>query len=381
MRKRVFWYCEKWQVGGIQKIQVELLKRVSRDLFQFDVAACEDDTSFFDDELKRAGARKIVTLHRRYASPGIRTVVNYFAVRRLLRTGKYDIAYFNVCHGVELIYLFAAKRSGIPMRIVHCRNNDIGAGGCSRPIKLLAHSICKRLFSDCANIKLANSDLAAHWLYTEKDLRNGCVEIINNGIDAEAFSFREDVREAVRRENGWESSFVVGNIGHFSYQKNHAFLLEIFAELRRTVPNSLLLLVGEGDEEEQMHCYARELGMEDSVVFFGVSNAIPDLMSAMDVFVLPSRFEGFGNVLIEAQAAGLKCFASSEVIPAAAAVTDLVTWISLDSPARLWAEQIAMEADGYRRCGCADAVIRSGYDISSMASRLETIFLEGEKNG
>lgn len=183
--KRILWYCEKWQPGGIQAIQTNLLRHFDRETFQFDIVVSENDTDLFDETLKHYGARKTVTLEKRYRSPGIRTLHNILALRKLIRDGHYDVAHFNVCHGVELIYSFWAWRYRIPVRIAHCRNNDIGAGGKLRKFKIFCHNVCKRLFRKCTNVKLANSDLAAKWLFCKSDLKQGKVRILKNGIDAE----------------------------------------------------------------------------------------------------------------------------------------------------------------------------------------------------
>ena len=387
-QKRVFWYCEKWQVGGIQKIQINLLPFFDTSRIHFDIAVSEDDTSLFDENIARAGARKIQTLDRRFDSPGKRTVANFFAVRRILRDGHYDAAHFNVCHGVELSYLFWAWVYRVPVRIVHCRNNDIGSGGWSRPIKILCHHICKRVFSFCANERLANSDLAAEWLFTRGALKRGRVKILPNGIDIQKYTFSDRGRRETRRRLGLEGAFVVGNIGHFSYQKNHEFLLDVFAELHSRRSNAVLLLVGQGEREPEIRKRTRELGLDDAVVFFGVTDDISPLLWAMDAFVLPSRFEGFGNVLLEAQAAGLPCFASKDVIPSAVAVTELMHWIPLTDAPGDWAERILNHADaaaiapdgpeagGPARKDCSRAITDAGYSIEDMAGYLENLYLQ-----
>ena len=126
---RVFWYCEKWQPGGIQAVQVNLLEHMDTEGIRFDIVTSESETDIFDERLAAAGARRIVSLSRRYGGPGMRTLANIFALRRLIRDGQYDAVHFNVCHGVEMIYLFWAWLYRVPLRIVHCRNNGIGSGG------------------------------------------------------------------------------------------------------------------------------------------------------------------------------------------------------------------------------------------------------------
>lgn len=380
-KKRVFWYCEKWQVGGIQTIQVNLLKRFSRDQLSFDLVVSEDDTSIFDDDIIAAGARKIVTLKRRYSSPAIRVLANFFAVRKVLKNGHYDVAHFNVCHGVELIYVFWAKVYRIPLRIVHCRNNNIGAGGRGRAVKLLAHRICRRLFRGCANVQIANSDLAAKWLFGDRETANGHVFILNNGLELQNYRFDAQKREMLRKQLDVDAQFVLGHIGHFSYQKNHTFLLQVFCELLKWMPESTLLLIGSGDGEAEAVRQAEALGIRERIHFCGVTKDVPAYLCAMDAFVLPSRFEGFGNVLVEAQAAGLPCFASEGVIPRSVAITDRLTWIPLENGPKTWARMIAGTPRPISRTSCWEQVLHSGYDISDMAQKLEHLYCAYEGTG
>lgn len=383
MRKpiRVFWYCEKWQPGGIQAVQVNLLEHMDTDSIRFDIVTSESQTDLFDQRLAAVGARRIVSLGRHYAGPGMRTLANIFALRRLIRDGQYDAVHFNACQGVEMIYLFWAWLYRVPLRIAHCRNNGIGAGGRLRPVKVLCHEIGKRVFGGCANVRLANSDLAAKWLYTPRRIARGEVAILRNGIDAMRCRFNPDRRAAIRRELSLEDRFVLGHVGHFNYQKNHLFLIRVFSELVRMVPNAVLLLIGAGEGEQAVREEVRRLHLESRVLFYGVTDDVPAMMWAMDAFALPSRFEGFGNVLIEAQAAGLPCFASEGVIPQAVRVCDTLRFIPLSSGPAAWAQQIAAAAKPYEREDGTQAVISAGYDISCMARTLEALYRQGAPEG
>ena len=377
---KVFWYCEKWQPGGIQRVQANLLPYFDPKEIQFDLAFSEDDTALFDESIRAAGARKLVTLNKRYSSPGKRTLANFFAVRCILREGHYDAVHFNACHGVELMYLLWAWVYRVPVRIVHARNNGIGAGGKSRPVKVLAHKVCKHLFGWMANGRLANSDLSARWLFSASDVRKGRVRVLKNGIDAKAFAFDPAGRKETRTALHLENAFVVGHVGHFNYQKNHGFLLEIFSEITKRRPDARLLLVGEGAGEAAAREQAEHLGIKDRVIFYGAAERVAPLFWAMDAFVFPSRFEGCGNALLEAQAAGLPCFASQGVMPEAVAVTPLLHWIFLSESPAAWAERVLSQADETLRPAHAEEIIRAGFDLKAMADSLRAIYLREEQS-
>ena len=371
---KVFWYCEKWQPGGIQRVQANLLPYFDPKEIQFDLAFSEDDTALFDESIRAAGARKLVTLNKRYTSPGKRTLANFFAVRKILRDGHYDAVHFNACHGVELMYLFWAWFYRVPIRIIHARNNGIGAGGKSRPVKVLAHKVCKHLFGCMANVRLANSELSARWLFSASDVRKGRVRILKNGIDAEGFAFDPAGRMETRKALHLENAFVIGHVGHFSYQKNHGFLLEIFSEIAQRRPSARLLLVGEGEGEAAVREQAERLGIKDKVIFYGATENVAPPLWTMDAFVFPSRFEGCGNALLEAQAAGLPCFASHGVIPEAIAVTPLLHWLPLTESPAAWAETVLAQTGKEPRQPYADEIMKAGFDLAAMAESLKRIY-------
>ena len=373
-RMKVCWYCEKWQPGGIQAVQVNLLEHMDLKTLDFHIIVSEDETDLFDERLEALGVRRTVSLKEHYDSPGRRVFANILAMRAVIKNGKYDIVHFNVCHGVELAYVFWAWLYRVPVRIIHCRNNDIGAGGRSRSLKILCHKIGSVLFRNCGNVKLANSDLAAVWLFGRRQYAGGKVRILRNGIDAERYAYDEVLRRKMRMENGLDGRFVVGHIGHFNYQKNHEFLLQIFTFILKKNPSAVLLLVGSGERKEDIRKKAEELGIEKDIVFYGVTEDVPAVLNMMDVFVFPSRFEGFGNVLIEAQASGLKCFASEGVIPESVKITDNLEWISLNTAPDIWAEEILKVSGDCSRKSCVRNVTEAGYDITNMAEELEKIY-------
>jgi len=377
-KTRICWYCEKWQPGGIQVIQVGLLKQMNLDGLDVEILVSDDETSLLDEELSKLNIKKKVTLEKKYKNPARRVFANIFAFRKAIKHGNYDVVHLNVCHGVELIYCFWAWLYNVPIRIVHCRNNDIGAGGRSRNIKILFHHICKRLFAKCATIKLANSDLAAEWLFSKKDIKDDRVEIVKNGIDVKKYSYDTKTRTKLRDELGVSNNYVVGHVGHFNYQKNHEYLLRIFKELLEKAPDAMLLLVGAGENKQNIEKLAKQYGIEKNVIFYGVTNDIPSIMMAMDVFVFPSRFEGFGNVLIEAQATGLPCVASKSVIPEFVNLSPNFTWVDLSLSPKIWSEYVFNYRNHVRTDGTA-YITKAGHDIALMAKIIEEKYREGEK--
>ena len=145
-------------------------------------------------------------------------------------------------------------------------------------------------------------------------------------------------------------------------------------EIAEREPNALLLLIGEGDGKATVQEQAQRLNASEKVIFYGATENVPPLLSAMDVFVFPSRFEGCGNALLEAQAAGLPCFASKDVIPKDVAVTPLLHWVSLSDGPGTWAEAILSNRDSALRQAHNTEIIQAGYDLAAMADRLKKIY-------
>ena len=196
--------------------------------------------------------------------------------------------------------------------------------------------------------------------------------VIHNAIDVDVFTLNPQVRAAVRAELDVRDQILVGHVGRFDYSKNHEFLLEAFAALLQLEPTSSLLLVGDGPLRHATEQRAKSLGVSESVIFAGVRPDVHRLMQAMDVLVFPSRFEGLGVVLIEAQAAGLHALASSAV-PAAAKVTPELEFLSLGEKPETWAARVQVLAHRSRR-DTRTEIASAGYDVAQVAVELQHFY-------
>lgn len=215
---------------------------------------------------------------------------------------------------------------------------------------------------------MACSEPASKWMY------GNCagVEIIHNGIDTQRFRFDKNSRDALRKRLGLEGKFVVGHVGRFVPVKNHAFLLEVFKEIRNLRNDAVLVLVGEGELQEQIMDAAHRWGLDRCVLVFPFQEEIQDCYSMMDVFVLPSKAEGFPLVGIEAQANGLPAICS-DAVPEGLKQTDLMHFISLKKDPQQWAEGIIRMADsgaGNREDYCKK-VYGAGLDMEQVVGRVD----------
>ena len=200
------------------------------------------------------------------------------------------------------------------------------------------------------------------------------ITIINNSIDREKFRFNSQSREIYRKKWKLNDQLVIGTVGRLSKQKNTEFLLEIFREIHANKKNSTLLIVGKGKQKDSLLKKAKDMSLEHAIRFLGVRDDIPDIMSAMDIFVLPSRFEGFGIVLLEAQVVGLPCF-SSDKVPKETCISDYITYLSLDLSPNEWAQKI-MDANSVNREQGIALLEDSMFNIKNSVKVLENYYLQ-----
>jgi len=200
---------------------------------------------------------------------------------------------------------------------------------------------------------------------------------IKNAIDISQYKYDEDIRIAYRKKYGVEDKFVIGNVGRLQFQKNQLFLLDIFASVLKKKPEAILWMIGQGEDEDKIREKIQKLNLGTAVKMLGVRNDVPNLLQAMDVFVFPSVFEGLGIALLEAQATGLTCIASKDVIPEEVKVTPQLQFVSLEESAEVWADRILNAEYCEKRDTLFQLAMKAGYDINTEVGRLETLL--GEK--
>jgi glycosyltransferase involved in cell wall biosynthesis len=373
-KKRVCIFCETWESGGIESFLHSVLQHLDYDKLRVDIVTACQKKSIFTESLQNLGVRF-------YELSGSQHNLseNHRKFRRLLKENRYDVIHLNIFQGVSLYYAQLAKQAGVSIRIVHSHNTALRRSS-TKPLKLLIHHIAKELFSGAATNLWACSSAAAAFLFPPNLLREKGFMFIPNGIDTEKFRFDPTTRGSVRAELGLQDTFVVGNVGRLCYQKNQDFLLEIFAEIYIQRPDSRLLLIGEGEDRVILEKKAAALGIENAVIFYGVSANVEQLLWAMDAFVFPSRFEGLGIAAVEAQAAGLPCICS-EQIPKEARLTDGVLTLALDAGAKVWAKSI-LEQDcrADRFCGNL-AVSKAGFAIQNVACQIQQEYMRASSYG
>ena len=371
---RVLQIVGRMDRGGIENFVMSVYRNIDREKVQFDFLAHYGREAAFNDEIRAMGGRI-------YEMPAIRDEkhVYYwkvFSYIRALNRFFREHREYTIIHGqmtnTAAIYMPIAKRYGVTTRIAHSHNTRAKAGFLGFVTDFLQRFIYKT-----ATDWFACSKAAAYWFYPPEAVEGGKVTIIPNAVDADRFRFDETKRMRMRRELGVEGGIAVGCVARFRPEKNQAFLLPVLQELLKIDPDARLVYVGEGPCEEEVKHRARAMGLMDRVLFLGTRTDIQDVLQALDVFVLPSLWEGLPVAGIEAQASGLHCVVS-DGISKEMDILGMVDFVPLDAPCGEWARRIAQSARKPRRDTYED-MKRAGYDIHVAAAMLQDFYLKKAK--
>lgn len=345
--------------AGLETMLMNYYRNIDRTKIQFDFLTHRPYRSDYDDEIESLGG-KIYYAPRLYPQ-------NYPAYFKWMRKFFKEHPEYKIVHShidtMSYLPLLAAKKAGIPIRIAHSHNTSL-----DRDFKYLLKQYFRLKINSVCTHRLACGEEAGKFLFGNREFK-----VIPNAIDAEKFYYNEELRYKKRKELGLEDKFVVGHVGRLSYQKNHKFLIEIFNELLKKEPNSILLLVGVGEKEEELKRQVKSLNIEDKVSFLGNRSDVNELYQAMDVFVMPSFFEGIPVVGVEAQFAGLPCIFSDKV-PKEVKFNKKTSFISLNSSVAEWSDSIK-EKKQYRYVSTSD-LGNNNYNIKSAHSILEEIYFK-----
>ena len=356
-------------IGGLETYLMQQFDHLDKSKVTYDfVNITSEDEIVFKDKILQAGSR-IYGVRSRHSNP----IRHYWQwIKLLQRVSKdYKAIVLNSNSITYVFPIFIARFFGIPMRIMHSHNSGFeqSIGIAKRMIIAMNRHLLKWGATDY----FACSNLAGQWMFGGKSH----FTVIPNGIDCQKFDFDPVKRQEIRNRLGLSGKFVVGHVGRFTYQKNHAFLLRIFREILRVKPDAHLLLIGDavGDLSylNEAKAYVEGQGMQQAVQFLGMRKDVPTLMQGMDCFILPSRFEGLPVVGVEAQAAGLPCF-FSDAITREVGITALAEFVSLADSIDIWAKKIVKNSLREREQS-AKNVRDAGYDIKTVAKNMQSFYL------
>lgn len=356
--------------GGIESFLLNMNQHMSDDcIFDYVIIGNE---CIHDKRIEAKGGKiyKVAS----YKKNPFRFLWDSWQVGKLARNTT-EVAYFNLFSMCHIICVLMSKWMGYRI-ILHAHNNNV-------PNKSLLyrwlHCFNRWLLGGLQCIRLTNSEASSVFMFGRRFSGDNCAELIYNAVDVPKFLFNSEMREKKQVELGISNKMVIGFAARLFPQKNPMFLLEIFAEIHKREENAVLLILGEGESRVDIERKADALGLTQSVKLLGHRSDIAQIYQAMDAFVFPSLFEGLGIVLVEAQASGLQCFTSAEVVPQIVQISEeILSFIPLERAAEVWAEQIvsAMKKP-INRAHWNNVVLKSRFHIEREAVRLEGILRNG----
>ncbi|MBR3071934.1 glycosyltransferase family 1 protein [Fibrobacter sp.] len=348
-------------VGGSQAMIINLHKAIDKSKVQFDYIVDHPDQLYYESVVKELGGKI-------YCMPTFKGY-NLFEIRKAWKQFFKDHPEYKILHShvrsYASLYLPIAKNAGLKT-IIHSHNTSSGKG-----LKAVVKFCLQRGLRKNVDYYFACSDVAGKWLFGEEITKQSNYHVLNNAIDVEKYAYSEMSRKKIRDEFNLKNELVVGHVGRFHPQKNHSFLVDIFAEIHKKRPDSVLMLVGTGDLMDSVKEKAAELKLDDSVIFTGSRADVNELLSAFDVFVFPSLFEGLPVTLVEVQAAGLPCF-SSDTVTKEVDFDRKINYISLDKDAAYWADEIINGKP--ERLDHTEAIRKAGYDIQYTVKELTSFY-------
>lgn len=361
--KKVLCLISCMNTGGAETFLMKIYRQIDKTKYQMDFGVNIQQKGFYDDEITALGGKI-------YYIPPKSSNIKQFKKQldAVIRKEKYEAVLRITSSAAGFLDLKVAKKAGVGRCCARSSNSSDGGS----LLSVIAHRMGRMLYGKYVDVKIAPSDLAAKYTFGKKAYNDHEVNILHNAVDISIFQYKESYRSQIRNElNIGKSAVVIGHIGRFYEQKNHVFLIKIFEKICEMNKDAVLLLVGDGPLKNNIRKIIEDYHLENRVIFLGVRSDIDRILSAMDVFVLPSLYEGMPNVVIEAQATGLPVVLS-DTITQEVNITGLVEFCSLSESENIWAKKVLSKI-GIQRESRGQQFIKEQYDIQSVADQFVKI--------
>lgn len=354
----------KMNSGGVESVVMNYYMNINRDNIQFDFIVDENSTNIPYEKIKSLGGNIILIPPYYKIISYVRSLIN------ILKKNRYKIVHSHL-NVLSVFPLYAAKKSKVPIRIAHSHSTS----NKKEYKKNLMKKILRPLSKIYSTHYFCCSEMAGRWLFGNRSYNDGEVILLNNAINIEKFAYDEKIRNNIREELNINDKIVIGHVGRFVEQKNHKRLIDIFNKVHKKNKNTVLLLVGEGPLLEDVMSRVHELNLGDSVIYLGIRKDVHKLMQAMDIFMLPSLYEGLPVVGVEAQASGLLCILSDEMTKETQ-ILDSTKFLPLSKLDDEWADITLNSYFEFERKIVEDQIKNANWDIKIESKKLENIYLD-----
>ena len=342
--------------AGVEAVVMNYYRHIDRKQVQFDFITCSEKPERYDDEIQQMGGR----IHR-LPSRSRRPLAYMNRLKQVIKENDYKIVHIHQNSASMAMDGIVAKICRVPVVIGHSHNTRCNV--------MWQHYLFRPLVNRVLTHRFACSEAAGKWVFGQRD----DVELVNNAIDSQKYHFSNELRQRKRQEMGLHRQLVVGFVGRLHEQKNPFRLLEIFKSMLDTNSDCQLMLIGGGGLESSLKQRCVDWGISDHVSFLGVRSDVSELMMAMDVFLLPSLYEGLPVVIVEAQATGLTCIISEHV--PAPNLTGQVRVVQLSDDNKKWVDTLLAVHD-FKREDATDLIIEGQYDIVHEARKLQNFYIQ-----
>ena len=350
-------------VGGMETLLLNIYKNIDRKKYQFDIVIHNPELVDYQKTFEELGSKVFVC--PRYKVINHNQYKNWW--ESFLKETHYDIVHGH-CTTTSSIYLKIAKKYDI-RTISHIHNDSYGSG-----LSAVVKNVMQKGTSEYADKLIGCSKQANEFIYGKKLVEEGKCSVFKNGFDVDKYKFDNKDRKAIRKQfNTPENQIVLGTVGRITALKNPGFIIDILKELLGKSIDFKFLWLGKGDQDKALESLIHKNNLQNKILRIPHTNEVEKYLSVMDAFLFPSKKEGLGIALLEAQANGLTCF-TSENIPDEAVVTDLVHKLSLGKDAKYWVEFILRTKLSTDRAKYNKQVKQSGYDIKDVTEELTTIY-------
>lgn len=354
--------------GGAETMVMNYYRAIDKSKIQFDFMVHRQERGAYDDEIEAMGGR-IFRMCPIYPQ-------NLFRYKRMLKEffdihPEYQILH---SHMSELGY-FAFKeaiRHHVPVRICHAHSSpNFKIETFKEKLKVLPREILARGMRKLSTDFFVCSKIAGDWLFGKKN--ESRFIMMNNAVNAASFAYDKETADIIKTEMKWGDKIVVGHVGRFIVPKNHSFLIDIFQQFHAKHPQSILVLVGDGDQRENICSKIKKLNLEDSIILLGFRSDAANLYKAFDIFVFPSLYEGLPVSLVEAQSAGLSCIVS-DTISTQARILPNYSILSLKDSLEVWVNEMEKHLNDKRE-DTTENIKKAKFDIYSNAEWLTNLYL------
>ena len=370
--KKILHYVGCMHRGGMETFIMNLFYHIDRKEIMFDFAIHGSDVGDFQEEIRTLGGKW-------YFFPKMRkNPIKYRMVWRKFwknHAQEYCAFHFHTNSLANIIAIEEASRAGIPIRIIHS-HSSMSNKGKLQWLNDFLHNLHKKNIPELATHLFACSDKAATWLFG--DWKRGSLPVIqiNNGIDIEKFHYDQAIRDDLRKSLNLDGTKVIGHVGAFLPVKNHKFIVEVMEKAYEMDSSIRCVFIGQGCLFEDIKNLVASKKLNDVILFLGVQNNVHEWLSAMDVFIMPSLYEGLPVSLIEVQANGLPAIVSDTITDSVKLQKNMY-YKSLSDGPTAWAKELIKVINNQCRSCNSDCVSLGGFDINDTAKIYENIILRG----